>query len=232
MIKVFIVSLNDSPRRTSISQLCEKYGVEFEFVDAVNGRKLDDKYINKINSYEWTKLKYKRKLGPAEIGCTLSHLSIYKKNINSWFIVLEDDVDFDERFVKLINTDITGLRTDALYLLGGQEGLESFKNVIFSRFGGIKVNTDIVFLKTICSERFLFRTCCYMIHHSLAKRIVDFNQNKLTLADDWFNLSKFNIINNIYYIDLVAHPSDLSTSLIHSDRLKLIKTRQKYIEHS
>lgn len=71
-----------------------------------------------------------------------------------------------------------------------------------------------------------------MIHHSLAKRIVDFNQNKLTLADDWFNLSKFNIINNIYYIDLVAHPSDLSTSLIHSDRLKLIKTRQKYIEHS
>lgn len=44
---------------------------------------------------------------------------------------MEDDVDFDERFVKLINTDITGLRTDALYLLGGQEGLESFKNVIF-----------------------------------------------------------------------------------------------------
>lgn len=69
---------------------------------------------------------------------------------------MEDDVDFDERFVKLINTDITGLRADALYLLGGQEGLESFKNVIFSRFGSIKVNTDIVFLKTICSERFYF----------------------------------------------------------------------------
>lgn len=99
--------------------MCEKYGVEFEFVDVVNGRKLDDKYINKINFYEWIKLKYKRKLGLVEIGCILSYFSIYKKNINSWFIVLEDDVDFDEWFVKLINIDIMGLRIDVFYFFGG-----------------------------------------------------------------------------------------------------------------
>lgn len=220
MIKIFIVSLINSTRRQLISKLCNNHGVEFEFVDAINGRELPDDFLNKINGYEWTNLKYRRPLGPSEVGCTLSHHKIYKKNDNAecWFVVLEDDVSFDERFRILINADTSNLDKNSLYLLGGQEGLDSFRHVILSKFRKVIINHELILSRTLCSERFLFRTCCYLIHSSLASKILCFNSDKMILADDWYNLSKYKIIKNIYYIDLVKHPNDMNNSLIHSER--------------
>ena len=225
MIKIFIVSLVNSTRRPVISTLCNKYGVEFEFIDAINGRELPDDFLNKINGYEWTRLKYRRPLGPSEVGCALSHHKIYRKNDNAecWFVVLEDDVSFDERFRILINANTSNLDKNSLYLLGGQEGLDSFRHVILSKFGKNAINQEIIFSRTLYSERFLFRTCCYLIHSSLASKILYFNSDKMILADDWYNLSKYKVIRKIYYIDLVKHPNDMDNSLIHSEREKFGK---------
>lgn len=229
MIKVFIVSLSSSSRRSVIEKKCRDNNVEFEFIDAVNGKDLPRDLMLKINNYSWTKDKYKRALGESEVGCSLSHHKIYEriKNNNDWYIVLEDDVSFGRNINLLINTDLKNSNLDpsSLYLLGGQNGLDSFKHVILSNFGKEKITGNLFFYKTLFSERFLFRTCCYLIHSDLAKKILSFNNDKIILADDWYNLSKNKIINSIYYTDIIDHPSDINDSLIDAERKALSKTR-------
>ena len=222
MIKVFIVSLSTSPRRSYIEKKCRDNNIEFEFIDAVNGKNLSRDFVLKINKLSWTRDKYKRELGESEIGCSLSHHKIYEriKDDNDWFIILEDDVSFGKDINSLIHVDLnkSNFEPSSLYLLGGQNGLDSFKHVIFSKFGKEKISEDLFFYKTLFSERFLFRTCCYLIHSDLAKKILLFNGDKITLADDWYNLSKYKVINNMYYADIIDHPSNIYDSLIDAER--------------
>jgi len=94
MIPVFIISLSDcQERRKKISrQLC-CIGIDFEFIDAVDGRNgLDALYEMHIDRQATT--LDGRPLSDAEFACALSHISVYKRIVTDYIdhaIVLEDD---------------------------------------------------------------------------------------------------------------------------------------------
>ncbi len=82
--------------------LCDKYGLKYSFIHAVDGSQLDDKEINQIVDHKLSLKKLKKKLVREEIGCLLSHLSIYKKIINENIeisLILEDDVNFNHSLI-------------------------------------------------------------------------------------------------------------------------------------
>jgi glycosyl transferase, family 25 len=121
-IPVFVISLkNASDRRASTVRQLEMAGVQFKFVEAVDGRSLSEEAIR--NSSDFGVFKsgfYSRYLRKEEIGCTLSHLSILKEIITeniSAACILEDDNVYSQRFMELlslIERTITG--RDLVYL--------------------------------------------------------------------------------------------------------------------
>ena len=98
---VYVINLERSIKRLEyMSTILDEQGLNYEFVQAVNGRELDDSYIENLTR------NAVRTLGKGEIGCFLSHLKTYRtflESDNKYCLILEDDVMFDDDVVRKLN---------------------------------------------------------------------------------------------------------------------------------
>lgn len=236
MLHLYIVSLKkDIDKRNKIISILESYNIDYEFIDAIYGKELSD-LVRQEHIYKSTGKILDREFPPTpgEIGCTLSHIKTYEKIVNlniDWACILEDDVILDQRFsifFKGFSSD--NLDQDSIYILGGQEGL--FESEITKSIRNFYIIGSQKFCKTIKSEGVIYRTCCYMLNIKLAKKMLNLYDGDFILADDWNYLVKNNYIKSIYISDFVAHPLDLTNSLIEHERLaseKMILDNKKNI---
>ncbi|WP_148245153.1 glycosyltransferase family 25 protein [Enterobacter asburiae] len=94
-MRIFVISLKRSyERRKSIEERLTSLGLEYEIFTAIDGRLLSDSEL-----ILFTK-KTNYAIEPGEIGCSLSHVSIYAKMVaenTSSALILEDDaILFDD----------------------------------------------------------------------------------------------------------------------------------------
>ena len=105
-LPIFIINLeHEKEKKETMQKQLEKFGLDHEFIGAVNGYELDDYEINKKYSQKKSIEVFKRELSRGEIGCALSHLQIYKKMLNENIekaIILEDDVTLCDEFPNII----------------------------------------------------------------------------------------------------------------------------------
>lgn len=106
-MKVYVINLEKNRERfVKISDRLKELGVDFERVPAVYGRDLSDVEKHKAVSYfKWWCVRgtFPR---DGEIGCALSHLSVYRELIKSGddcCCVLEDDDQLDGRFKEQLS---------------------------------------------------------------------------------------------------------------------------------
>ena len=103
--KIFVISLVTSQdRRSSIKKQLNQLGLDFEFFDAFNGKALSDSQLNKYNP-KASIMASGREMTPAEIGCALSHITIYEKIINEGIeraVIFEDDSIINKDFLKIL----------------------------------------------------------------------------------------------------------------------------------
>ena len=79
---IFIINLsNDNEKKQYMQQLCNKYNLYPEFIEAVDGRLLNDNDISAVYSKDKAIKTISRELSKGEIGCALSHIKIYQKMI-------------------------------------------------------------------------------------------------------------------------------------------------------
>lgn len=222
MLPIFIVSLKqDVEKRAVISKILNDFNIDFTFIDAVYGKKLPDDYFNSVIVKSSGSILSRGFLPtPGEVGCTLSHLKLYKEILDrnlQWACVLEDDAILDDRFNEFIRSfSETNLDKRSIYILGGQNGLSSSKYIIKS-YKNCKVIGNQKFYKTIKSEAYIYRTCCYFISNELANQLLSLSKTRFIIADDWNYLVKNNFINSIYLSNFVNHPVDRSNSNIHHE---------------
>ncbi|WP_039058833.1 glycosyltransferase family 25 protein [Enterobacter sp. Bisph1] len=116
-MKAYIINLESAEdRRESMESQVKNSGLRYEFIPAVDGRILPAgllSILRKEHSYAVT---------PGEIGCSLSHLTVYKALTDSdddCALVLEDDIflpDDISQFIKEIENTIPK-NTPCVYLL-------------------------------------------------------------------------------------------------------------------
>ncbi|TCW00448.1 glycosyltransferase family 25 protein [Biostraticola tofi] len=99
-MKVFIINMKRSTaRRTNIEKECMTYKLEYEFIDAVDGRLLSPPEIKQHTR----ELNYAYR--PGEIGCALSHIEAYRlmcaRGIDS-ALILEDDAKLMPEIVDVL----------------------------------------------------------------------------------------------------------------------------------
>lgn len=220
-LETLIVNLEkDFEKKENISNLLGGLFKDYSFIKAVYGPSLSaSEYYHYVKNNN-PSFGNRHILTPSEVGCFLSHKKVLRRFIEAsdkeWLLVLEDDVSStEEKLINFLSIDETNLPEDGIYILGGQDGLLCEERFILSPFS-IK-NTELrkVILWT---ERWLFRTCCYLINKKTAESILKLLDTKSFIIDDWRFISKNSNVTSIYYSKIFSHPLDLSDSLIEKER--------------
>lgn len=141
-MKTFIISLkHETARRQYMENVLNTINItDFSFIDAVYGMTDLHKYNFKVMP-DWVDPIEKRKINVNEIGCFLSHYSIWKQIINNNIdvaLILEDDCvfkdDFNTKFTEILQIDTTTYdyftlgrnRNNNLYSLGPEIVIENY----------------------------------------------------------------------------------------------------------
>ncbi|OYD24364.1 glycosyltransferase family 25 protein [Oceanimonas baumannii] len=121
---VYVISLpRHHERRALISQQLNRLGFKFEFVEGVDGTKLEDNILNNVD-LDFCKKKFGHTMNHSEIACALSHIKVYKKIVDNGLssaIILEDDAFLLSCLPKVLTSAIQKSPDfELLYLFHGK----------------------------------------------------------------------------------------------------------------
>jgi glycosyl transferase family 25 len=110
---IFVINLpQQADRRESILTQLSSIGIEAEIVQAVDGRKLSAEAIAAQHNESAAKTGGRRGMTHGEIGCALSHQSVYRRMIERglpWAVIIEDDAQLEADFLLVLNTIVRRL---------------------------------------------------------------------------------------------------------------------------
>ncbi|HEF1918401.1 TPA: glycosyltransferase family 25 protein, partial [Campylobacter coli] len=106
-MKFFIINLKIAKdRKEYIQNLCNRYNLDYEIIEAINGKKLNPEFIQNINNPVLSCQHFGRELSLGELGCALSHKKCFERmfelNLNEC-LILEDDAFFDEKLLYILD---------------------------------------------------------------------------------------------------------------------------------
>ncbi|MDC9727543.1 MAG: glycosyltransferase family 25 protein [Candidatus Thioglobus sp.] len=221
-IPIFVVNLPQSiEKRKHIRALCDKYRLNPEFIDAVDGRLLSDEEVAKISPKEQTIKNIGRRLTKGEVGCALSHKLIYQKIVDNNIkaaLILEDDAKFNQDFINFISAVGANNFKDLDIILMGHNNQRrpicSWQDKIKIKKYALKKPLEII-----------FGTHGYCITNKGAKKMLS-NIGQITLPIDHYT-------GDVQYVNLrLLHPQVVlinetmaSLSELESDRNAM---RDKY----
>lgn len=192
-MKVYVISLRSSvERRRHIRNSFGSLGIDFEFFDAVEGKEIDrsadsrvykgESFILKNNIFSKTTVV--GKLNDGELGCSLSHLTLYEKIIQenlAGAIICEDDLvpkcNFVELIIKILEQckDVHLIHPCTHPYQGLRQGWFNKKISVFmggNRYQSFRAGIpgfDWFFNR----RRRISNTSCYYISNSGAQRLLD-----------------------------------------------------------
>ena len=105
-VKIFVISLRTaSVRRAEAAEQMAKYGVQFEFFDAVEGAVDHTDWFKGIDHHLFQINTLRHDPTPGEIGCYASHISLWKWAIShdQPIVILEDDFQLEPGFAEIIS---------------------------------------------------------------------------------------------------------------------------------
>lgn len=159
--------------------LLEKYNfLEYEFIDAIDGRKASLDYLEEKFDYRESFKRYGRTLNKGEVGCTLSHRKSYEHLVcsnNNYALILEDDISIIRDLNIICDLNIDSLmntpKATILFLSGDYWFWEKGNNIpsVYSAVGAY----------------------AYIINKAAANVIL--TKKAFTVADDWDYIKTYNI---------------------------------------
>ena len=215
-MKTFIINLERQPlKKANIEKICQSLDLDYQFIKAIDGYQLSDDYIRSIsNDYP------KNYLTKGEIGCALSHISVYKEIIDNnlpYALILEDDSVLKTEVPKFLKSFEEKDFKHGIYLLTADFYYMMNKKVKIGDFELYEITKAV-------------RTNGYIITNNAAKKLINFLYPIRYEADVF---KAFRLCAGIKIYGIVPHlieaikDHNLNSS-IDADRALLIKQRSKY----
>ena len=139
-MKTYVINLPQSyERRRNMREQLKVAGVSYEFVDAVDGRRMAPAERTRLVD-EAMVARYPHWLTPGQIGCSLSHLQAYKRFLASGgseevALILEDDATITTPFWDVVTSAMRQMRGSEVVLLY----FRSFDVCRFSAHGAVEI---------------------------------------------------------------------------------------------
>ncbi len=123
---IFIINMpKDKDRRSIMQERLNDLGLCGDFIEAIDGRKMNSKQIDAVYDSAKRKRYFGRDMTKGEIGCLLSHRKIYEKMIDDNIphaVILEDDVIFEKDFKQaLAGIMVASIKWDVIRFLGSEK---------------------------------------------------------------------------------------------------------------
>ena len=184
---VYIINLNqDKDRRVYVEKELKRVGIDnYSFISAIDGSMLPQNDLDYYNSSN----KFWPKMSPGQVGCSMSHVKLYKDFLNTKYdyaLVLEDDISFRNNFNVSLIDDILFNNFPKNHIILLNEIATFFKK---SRF---KISKNFNLVKVIKASC----TSSYLIDKYAAEQLIRKNEPIRVFADD------FNIFQEIWHIDV------------------------------
>ena len=169
IVIAYLINLKRAEDRlSSAKETFNKVGIKFELEVAVDGKELS------LPNPNYAELKYNllhgKKTNLGELGCYFSHLNVLKKFLDTkedFALVCEDDIEFEEDIVEIINSAITsGVDFDLLRLSGGSDKTKE---------KGMPIKLKKIYKEFYIALNFGFKsgTGCYLINRLAAKNLLE-----------------------------------------------------------
>ncbi len=179
-IKTYVINLDRNPERLEHMQaVLGDLGLEYERIAGVDGKALSESEMAKaFNAKRSYIAKRGYQLCAGEIGCALSHLSVYRKMVEGNIplaLVFEDDVKIESSF------------KNALAKTMGAVDVSRRQVVLFSCYRMKDAEVGFEGLKRVKS---MACTDGYLITLPAAKAVLEYNYPVIVPADDWRKFRK------------------------------------------
>lgn len=214
-MNIFVINLKrDVDRRNSINSQFNKKNLEFEFFEGVLGSALTEKELSLSYDNKKALRLNCRPLVPAHIGCSLSHVKLYREVVNRdlpYALILEDDVILPDNFEYIIKKITPVLKSDIpeVILLSPGVGDISAKEKI-ARY--IDSNYKILPYKSG------YFTSSYIINQLAARVLLKELFPIGDVADCWPRLKRHKIVDiSILYPNLIEQDQDTYGSSTNTD---------------
>ncbi len=208
-MRIFVINLPTSvDRRHAIMTQAAQLGLEIEILDAINGKDLTEKQINEL-----TKSHKDSGMTLGEVGCSLSHLSVYQKIADENIplaLIMEDDAEISnniktiaDKIKKINNPD----KPNVFLLSKVNQYIDTGKKEIFPKYSLVKV------LDADFSHGYILNTFA-------ARNLINYLQPVWLEADKWRFLIERNIVNVRAIIPPIINTSELALQSSLEDERK------------
>jgi len=224
--KIIVVSMPlSTDRREHMERVLSRLEVEYEYLDAVDGRSVSKHELEACYESSAAKECIGRDLTAGELGCALSHKKIYqrmlKENIAE-VVVLEDDVAICEDFVKILQHRTKFPKNWELVLFGHGDSRVTGRGA-YSCFFGKKYLFNKYSI--VCFSHLAYGTVGYIINLEGARKLLK-QLERITMPIDHLTGSKKYI--EVYGIEPFCVEEDIDVghaSLIAQERSKKQRMR-------
>lgn len=223
---IFVVSLaKDKKRRAYITKELAKHKLNYRFIDAIDGSLLKDDYISKVYSKAKAIEQAGVPLTKGEIGCALSHISIWQKMVSENIekaIIFEDDIILSDVFLQVINNiNDAAPKNWELILFGhnnNENGIDSICQLSISKYSGL---VDFYIKKPMVIASCTF---AYMVNKQGAKLLIE-KTDKLYKPIDYYT-GDYKLI-NLYTISPMCVKVDFSLQSALKQERSIVRKERK-----
>jgi len=206
-MQVFVINLKQAvDRKRHMEKQLKKLNINYEIIEAVNGRALDDQAL-----VEWSNFDFYQQhptwetRGKGLIGCALSHQSIYKKIVAEKIpraIILEDDIQMTKNMRLLFTriNELTNIDKNELILF---DAISNGDKVQLSAFNRRKIAENFSLLYPINFNN-LWHCSAYSISYESAAEFLKCYPKVERVADAWGAFYAKNIFSTISCVNPFA----------------------------
>jgi len=148
---------------------------------------------------------YQKMMTPSEVGCTLAHLEIYKRLLNSRFdgvVIFEKDIDISRESIGKIKSLLAELKPGFIHL-GWYPAV--FEGRFFTGRVVDVINGQQVY--EVDPSNGFYGAFSYYVSRETARMLLDFNSAFLHRADEWRRFfNQYNV--KPLFSGVVSHPRE------------------------
>ncbi len=229
-MEIHVINLKEAvDRRRSIEGQLQKLGLEYKMFEAVRGSSLTSEQLDELVDMDEVR-KYPNWLTPNMLGCSLSHMGVYKRMRDSeeeWHFVLEDDVVVDDGLKSILNKiEANGdLFKEHLVMLYGV----SYNSIIeLSATPTIELDGKSIF--KLASAR-IGSTGAYVMHRDTAIKILEKNDKIRVAPDTWHYFRDQKAVGDIFCVyPFAARPGFFESTIGYVNKKSFAYKIKSFIE--
>ncbi|WP_139924234.1 glycosyltransferase family 25 protein [Hymenobacter sp. DG01] len=210
-IKAFVINLPSAvERRINIEKQLIKYNIDYEIIEAVNGKNLldNDSRIDldfvKENAY-W--------VSKGALACSLSHVSVYEKILNDNIdlgLIFEDDSNINADIIDIVsNINNNDLNKNEIVLLY----YAAWKKITLLKNTEVKINNCYSIFDSM-DPRQLVSANAYIITNDACRTMLEYQSPVKSTADSWGKFIDNGAVESIRCIyPFAVEPADFKSSI-------------------